>query len=348
VNSRFDIAGRAVGPGQPCYLIAEVALAHEGSLGMAQAFVDAAADAGVDAVKFQTHIATAESTAREAFRVPIFPQDATRFDYWRRTEFTPPQWHKLADYVRGKGLAFLSSPFSLAAVELLQACGVPAWKIASGEVSNLPLLERVAQTSLPVVLSSGLSSWEELRAAVAFFQERKIPLAVMQCTSAYPCPPETWGLNLIGEFATEFGCPTGLSDHSGSLAPSLAAVGLGANLIEFHLTFHRRMFGPDVSASLTPEQAAELVRMVRQLDRALTMPVDKDRLARDSAGTRGLFTKSVVAARALAAGTVLRREDMEFKKPGDGIPSRKYAELIGRRTIRPLAPDEPIRDEDLA
>ena len=151
---------------------------------MAQAFIDAAAATGVDAVKFQTHIASAESTARESFRVPVFPQDKSRFDYWQRTAFSAEHWKQLADYVRNKGLIFLSSPFSGQAVDLLIECQVPAWKIASGEVNNLPLLERVAQTGLPVLLSSGMSSWHELQIASEFFAERRIPFAVMQCTSA--------------------------------------------------------------------------------------------------------------------------------------------------------------------
>ncbi len=345
--SEFSISSKTVGRGHPCFLIAEVALAHEGSLGLAHAFVDAAAVAGVDAVKFQTHIATAESTAREAFRVPVFPQDQTRFDYWQRTAFPAEQWKRLADYVRSKGLIFLSSPFSAQAVELLIECKIPAWKIASGEVSNLPLLERIAQTGLPVLLSSGMSSWDELRIATQFFAERRIPLAVMQCTSAYPCPAESWGLNLLDEMRQAFACPVGLSDHSGTIAPSIAAVALGANLIEFHLTFHRRMFGPDVASSLTVEQATELVPMIRQLEMALSQPVDKDQMARDSARLRGLFTKSIVAAAPIPEGTILERGHLDFKKPGDGIPPQRYPEMLGRRTTKALAKDEAIREENL-
>jgi N-acetylneuraminate synthase len=347
LNPVFEIAGRTIGAGKPCFLVAEVAQAHDGSLGMAQAFVDVAADIGVDAIKFQTHIASAESTSRETFRVPVFPQDKTRYDYWQRTSFTPDQWRYLADRARGKGLTFLSSPFSIQAVDLLAQCGVPAWKIASGEVTNLPLLEHIAQSGLPVLISSGMSSWEELRQAVGFFRERRIPTAVMQCTSAYPCPPETWGLNLIGEMRREFNCPVGFSDHSGSMAPSLAAVTLGANVIEFHLAFHRKMFGPDVPSSLTIEQATELVGLIRQLETALHSPVDKDQLARDATRVRSLFSKSVVAARSLPPGTVLERGHLDFKKPGDGIPADRYRELLGRRTTKAVDKDEPFSEANV-
>ena len=146
---------------------------------------------------------------------------------------------------------------------------------------------------------------------------------------------------------TAFACPVGLSDHSGTIAPSIAAVALGANVIEFHLTLHRRMFGPDVASSLTFEQATELVPMIRQLETALSKPVDKDQMARDSARLRGLFTKSIVAATPIPAGTILERTHLDFKKPGDGIPPQRYPDLLGRRTTKALAKDEAIREENL-
>lgn len=347
MNDRFLVGDRAVGRGAPCLLIAEIGLAHEGSLGYAQSFVDAAAAAGVDAVKFQTHIATAESTARERFRVPVFPQDKTRYDYWKRTEFSLDVWQRLADYVRARGLLFLSSPFSELAVDWLQACQVPAWKIASGEVNNLPLLRRIAETGLPVLLSSGMSPWEDLIAAADLFRSAGVPLGIFQCTTAYPCPPETWGLNLLAELREKFNCPVGLSDHSGTPTPGLAAVALGADFLEFHVTFHRGMFGPDVSASLTFEQTAELVRAVRQLEQALAHPLDKDAFSQRSAELRTLFGKSIVASMPLASGTLLETRHLAFKKPGDGLPAAHFERVIGRRLNRDLLADELILESDL-
>jgi len=314
---------------------------------MARAFVDAAAEAGVDAIKFQTHIAEAESTVRECFRVPVFPQDATRQDYWRRTSFTLEQWQALANYTRDHGLIFLSSPFSEEAIDLLLECDVPAWKIASGEVSNLPLLEKIAATRLPVILSSGMSSWQELDDATALLSESNTPFAVLQCTSAYPCPPETWGLNLLDEMRKRYSCPVGLSDHSGTLAPGLASVALGADLLEFHITLSPQLFGPDVSSSLTVEQTSELVRAVRQLEKAFASPVDKDIAAAEKAELRQLFTKSVVAAEDLSPGTILKREHLAFKKPGDGISASEYQALLGRRTIVAFARDQQFHEDHL-
>jgi N-acetylneuraminate synthase len=154
-------------------------------------------------------------------------------------------------------------------------------------------------------------------------------------------------LNLLSELQTRFDCPVGLSDHSGSLVPGIAAVALGAKLLEFHITFHRGMFGPDVSSSLTMEQTAELVRSIRHLEHALAEPVDKDAVSVRSAGLRGLFNKSIVAAKNIPAGTVLSREHLAFKKPGDGLPAKEYGRLLGRTTQKDLAMDELVREEHL-
>ncbi len=341
-NTSFLIANQPIGQNSPTFLIAEIGLAHEGSLGTAKAFVDAAAKTGVDAVKFQTHIADAEGTVRECFRVPVFPQDATRQDYWRRTSFTSEQWQSLAKYTRDQGLIFLSSPFSEEAVDLLLKCEVPAWKIASGEVSNLSMLEKVANTGLPVILSSGMSTWAELNQAVSLVREVKSPVAILQCTSAYPCPPKSWGLNLIEEIRQKFSCPVGLSDHSGTIAPGLASVAMGADLLEFHLTLSPHMFGPDISSSLSVEKTGELVRCIRQLDIALASPLDKDSEVADKTELRQLFTKSIVAAKDLPSGTIIQREHLAFKKPGDGIPASQYHTFLGLRTILPIERDQQL------
>ncbi len=345
--SEFSIRQRLVGKTQHTYLIAEVGLAHEGSLGMAMAYVDALARAGVDAVKFQTHIGPAEGTPREEFRVPVFPQDASRADYWGRTSFSLPEWKLLAKFTHDKGITFLSSPFSDQAVDWLLACHVAAWKVASGEVSNIPLLAKLAATGLPILISSGMSSWSELQRAVQVVQQASCPFGLFQCTSAYPCPPEQWGLNLLSQLEERFECPVGLSDHSASLAPGIAAVAMGASLLEFHVTFHPEMFGPDVPASLTVDQVHTLVQSIRQLDRALAAPVDKDEVAREAQPMRRLFTKSIVAACDVPAGTVLSDRHVAYKKPGDGLLASQFQSVLGKTTRVDLKTDQQITLSDL-
>ncbi len=329
-------------------IIAEVAQAHDGSLGTAHAFIDAVADAGADVVKFQTHIASAESTPHEPWRVKFSPQDETRYDYWKRMEFTEPQWEGLRAHADEVGLGFMSSAFSLEAVELLRRVRVCGWKIASGEVRNLGLIEAVQGDGLPVYLSTGMSPLAEIDAAVAHVRALGLPLTVLQCTSMYPTPPEKVGLNLIPDFRERWGLPVGLSDHSGTIWPSLGAVALGATVLEVHIALSDQAFGPDVGSSLTPESLGRLVQGVRWLERARARPVDKDAVAEELSEMRALFMKSTVVRRALPAGHVLSEGDLIAKKPGSGIPAERIPDLIGRRLVRALEADALLTDADLA
>jgi N-acetylneuraminate synthase len=330
-----------------CFVIGEVGLAHDGSLGYAHAFVDAVARAGADAVKFQTHIASAESTPLEPFRVTFSRQDASRYDYWKRMEFTEGQWRELADHARDAGLVFLSSPFSVEAVELLTRVGMAIWKVPSGEIGSTPLVDAMIATRRPILLSSGMSDLAEMDAAVHRVRRAALPLAVLQCTTAYPCPPERIGLNMVPYFRERYECFVGLSDHSGTIYPGIAAATLGAEVIEVHVTMSRAMFGPDVPASVTMEELRQLVDGVRFVERMRAHPVDKNALAIEMAPLRGIFTKSVVAKTSLPAGTVLTEAHLAVKKPGTGIPAGRLAEIVGRRLRRGLDADEQLRFEDL-
>jgi len=344
----FKIARREVGGNAPCLVIGEVAQAHDGSLGMAHAFIDAVADSGAGAVKFQTHIASAESSVHEPFRVKFSDQDATRFDYWRRMEFTEEQWLGLAEHARRRGLIFLSSPFSEEAVELLKRVGVPAWKIASGEVNNPLLLEQIAASKLPVLLSTGMSSLAEIDRCVEWIKACGLPLAVFQCTSRYPSPPEEVGLNMLDVFRERYAVPVGLSDHSGTIYASLAAVALGASLIEVHVTFNRGMFGPDVPVSLNMAELRQLVEGTRFVETAVTHPVDKDSLAAGMQGIRAVFGKALVARRKLAAGHRLEVVDMTARKPASrGIPVERLTTVIGRVLKVDRAAGDFIKEDDL-
>lgn len=343
----LQIADRKVGPGQPAFVIAEVAQAHDGSLGLAHAFIDAVAETGADAIKFQTHIAEAESTLDEPFRVRFSRQDETRFDYWRRMEFAAAQWEELAAHARAKGLVFLSTPFSLEALRLLQRIGMPAWKVGSGEFRSSAMIEAMADTAAPVLLSTGMAAHAEIAEAANWLRTKRVPYALLQCTSAYPTPLERVGLNVIDELRAEFGCPVGLSDHSGSVYPGLAAVARGADLLEVHVTFHRGMFGPDVPASVLIEELRTLCEMRDAMHVMANHPVDKDAVAAEMTPMREMFGKSVAPVRRLAAGTVLSADMLTAKKPGGGIPPSEAAALVGRRLSRDVTPQRILRREDI-
>ena len=331
----------------PCAIIAEIAQAHDGSLGTAHAYIDACASAGATVVKFQTHIASAESTPSEPWRIQFSQQDATRYDYWKRMEFTEEQWHGLKRHADDRRVQFLSSPFSIEAIELLSRIGISAWKIASGELSDRAMLERIIHTRLPVLMSSGMSTLDELDSAVKAFKDAAIPLTVMQCTSLYPCPPEKVGLNLIPMFRQRYQCAVGLSDHSGTIYAGLAAAVVGIEALEVHVTLSRESFGPDVPASITTAELRQLVEGVRFIERAKASPLSKDVSAAEMEGMRARFTKSVVARCALPAGSVLRASDLVAKKPGTGIPAAHIDRVVGRVLKRDVQPDQVLQTGDL-
>lgn len=348
MSQNFKIGDRIIGPGKPCMIVAEVAQGHDGSLGIAHAFIDAIANAGADAVKFQTHIAAAESTPEEPWRTKFSYQDSTRYDYWKRMEFTEDQWFGLKRHADERGLIFLSSPFSSEAVDLLRRAGVTVWKVPSGETANTPMLDQILATGLPIILSTGISPLTEIDAAVKRIKAKGVPLAILQCTTAYPCPPEKVGINLIPLFRDRYECAVGLSDHSGTIYPGLAAATLGIQVLEVHVTFSSEMFGPDVTSSITTTELRQLVEGIRFIEKMISNPVDKDVMALDAKELRVAFTKSILARKDLEAGTILGKDDLTLKKPGTGIPASRLPEIIGRRLKRSVAADTVISEEDLA
>jgi N-acetylneuraminate synthase len=328
-------------------IIAEIGQAHEGSLGIAHSYIDALAGTGVDTVKFQTHIADAESSEFEPFRVKFSYEDDTRLDYWRRMEFTPEQWAGLKSHCEEKGMEFISSPFSNAAVELLEKLGVGKYKIGSGEVSNFLMLEKIAKTGKHIILSSGMSSFRELDASVTFLRSKNAPMSILQCTTAYPTQPKEWGLNVIGELKERYDVPVGFSDHSGDLYACLAATALGAELLEFHVVFDKRMFGPDAKSSLTIDETKKLVDGVRQIQTSLAAPTNKNDNSKFK-GLKSIFEKSLAVNQDLPQGHTIQLEDLEAKKPkGHGIEAKDYLQVIGKPLAKDLSSGSFLNPDDL-
>ena len=323
-------------------IIAEFGSVHDGSFGNALRLIDAAADAGADTVKFQTHIAEAESLPNAPS--PAYFSDEPRMAYFKRTGFSTQQWKALAKHSEEQGVTFLSSPFSIEAVDLLEEVGTPAYKVPSGEVTNLPLLERLALTGKPVLLSSGVSDWGELDRAVDLLRD-EVPLTVLQCSSIYPCAPENVGLNVIGEMRERYGVPVGFSDHTLGFAAPFAAAALGATTIEKHFTFSRLMYGSDAKHSMEPQDFRILCTGLREIWSMVANPVNKGDNTRYGDMKR-IFQKSIVTARELPAGSILTREMLAFKKPGDGIPASDYQSLVGRRLRQALPADHQISAKD--
>lgn len=313
------------------YIIAEIGQAHDGSLGTVHAYIDALSGSGVNAIKFQMHIAEAESSKHEPFRIKFSYEDETRMDYWKRMGFTLEQWKGIRKHCDEAGLEFLCSPFSNRAVDWLEEIGVKKYKVGSGEVNNFLILEKIAQTGKPILISSGMSSYEELDTTVTFLKSKNADFSILQCTTAYPTKPQQYGLNIIAELKQRYKVPVGYSDHSARMETCIAAAALGASILEFHVAFDRRQFGPDSNSSLTIDETIRLVAAVRNISIALQHPIDKNNNS-DFSDLKQIFEKSLAVNKNLPAGHVLTFDDLETKKPkGYGIEASKFKEVIGKK-----------------
>lgn len=326
-------------------IIAEIGMTHDGSLGQALEMTKAAADCGVDAVKYQLHISEAE-TIHNAPQPPYFNAEP-RYEFFKRTAFNIEQWKKIKEQCRQCGVKFIVSPFSIEAVKILEELEVDAIKIPSGEITNIPYLEYIAESRIPVIVSSGMSSWEELCQCVDIFVKKNCNIAILQCTSEYPCPPEGVGLNVIDLMKAAYpGIKVGLSDHSAGVWAPIAAWMKGATIIEKHFTLSKLMYGPDAKMSMEPSEMKELVDSIKNLQKALENPVDKSNTSQFGE-MKKIFQKSIVAAVDIPKETELTADMLGYKKPGIGLETKYYKEVIGKKVSRDLKADDIIYKGDI-
>ena len=315
------------------FIIAEIGSVHDGSFGNAKQSVLMAKECGVDAIKFQVHIAEAETTRNAPS--PSYFKSEPRWEYFCRTGFSVNQWKELKKLCDKTGIEFMASPFSEDAVELLHGIGMKIWKIPSGEMTNVPMLRKIAGYGQPVILSSGMSAWGELDQAVAAIRKtnKRCEITILQCTSEYPCPYERVGLNVMEQMTARYKVPVGLSDHTLDIFAPIVAVSRGAAVIEKHVTFSRKMYGSDARHSLEPAEFARMVEGVRAADRILSCPVDKDKLLKRYSDMKRIFQKSIVAKTAIAKGTKIAKDMVTYKKPGTGLSAASPEAVVGK-TIR--------------
>lgn len=323
-------------------IIAEIGSTHDGSFGIARNSQRQAVASGATGVKFQTHIPEAEST-RSAPAPALFSAEP-RFEYFRRTAFSEPQWTELAAECRALGAEFISSPFSEEAVELLERTGLDRYKIPSGEVTNLPLIDAVAGTGKQVLLSSGMTSWAEVDRAVNTVLKHHDRLVVMQCTTEYPCAYEHVGLNVMVEMRNRYKVPVGLSDHTLTPHAAIAAVTLGASVIEKHFTLSKHLYGSDASHSMEPDEFAVMCDGIRAAAVMRDARVDKDAIDKYQ-DMRRVFQKSIVAVVPIRRGTVITRQMLGIKKPGTGLSPDRLDEVVGRVAAVDLPQDSVIAPE---
>jgi len=328
---------------QKIIIIAEIGSVHNGSFGTAKKLIKTAAKCGADIVKFQVHIAEAE-TLRKAPTPPYFKAEP-RWDYFKRTAFSETQWRKLKKHAEDLRIEFLASSFSIEAAKLLEKIGVRRHKVPSGEVTNLPLLEFLAKTKKPILLSSGMNNWQELDRAVKTILKYNPKLTVLQCTTEYPCPYEKAGLNVMVEMKKRYKLPVGLSDHTLTNYSAFAATALGASVIEKHFTLSREMYGSDAAHSLTPEEFKNLVKGVRAVETMMKSKVNKNDISAFKE-MKKVFEKSIVTLVDIPKGQKITPEMLGLKKPGTGFSALYLPKIIGNRAKKFLKVDKILKRGD--
>jgi N-acetylneuraminate synthase/N,N'-diacetyllegionaminate synthase len=340
---------RRIGPGHPCFIIAEAGVNHNGDIGLAERLVEAAAEAGADAVKFQTFTAERLATPgapKADYQLATTGGVESQVEMLRKLELSREAHLRLIEYAGQRGIVFLSTPFDEQNADLLDNLGVPLFKIASGEITNLPLLEHVARKRKPMIVSTGMSTLDEVGEAVRVIQKATCPaLALLHCTSNYPADPAESNLNAMMTMRQAFDVPVGYSDHTPGIEVAVAAVAVGASVLEKHLTLSRGMPGPDHRASLEPGEFKAMAQAVRTVEMALgdgvKRPMESER------NTRAVARRSLVAAMDLPAGTVLEAHHVTAKRPGLGLPPSELAWLIGRKLSKPVRADDLISWSDV-
>lgn len=327
--------------------IAEIGQAHDGSLGLAHSYLDALKNTGVTDIKFQIHIADAESSEKEKFRKKFSYEDKTRFDYWKRIEFTKEQWQGLFNHCKKNKFNFVASPFSIEAVNLLKKIGCKTFKIASGEVNNYLMIDNIVKQKKEIILSSGLSNFKELDKTVNRIKKNKINLSILQCTSEYPSSFKTIGLNVISDMKKRYNVPIGLSDHSGEANTLLAATAVGAELIEFHVTFSKKSFGPDSTSSIEISKVNELIEGIKYVHNCVKYKVNKKNF-KINKNVKNIFSKSLAVNKDLLKNHKIKVKDLESKKPGTfGIEAKEYEKVIGKRLKKNLKKNSFLKYKNL-
>ena len=346
--SMLEIGGRRIGNGQDVFVIAEAGVNHNGDPARALELVDAAADSGADAVKFQTfdpsELATNRAPLAEYQRGDAAP--ASQAEMLAPLRLDDEAFKTVAARCKARGITFLSTPFDERSADLLEQLEVRAFKVGSGELTNLPFLRNLARRGRPLLVSTGMATLAEVADAVVAIREAGEPsIALLHCVSSYPAPPEDANLRAMDTLRETFEVPVGFSDHSLGADLSLAAVARGASILERHLTTDRRLPGPDHAASLEPDELRDVVGRLRMLERALGDGVKRPQPSEME--IRDVARRSIVAVRSMQAGEWIDASAVAVKRPGGGLPPSRLDSVIGTRLARAIGADEPLTEAHL-
>tara|TARA_B110000027_G_C16079625_1_gene282999 strand:- start:348 stop:1394 length:1047 start_codon:yes stop_codon:yes gene_type:complete len=347
IRKNFKINNRVIGDKSLPLVIAEIGQAHEGSIEKAFKFIDRIKDNGGDAAKFQLHLASEESTLDEPFRVKI-KKFKSRYSYWESVEFTLEEWFKISSYCKRKKILFLSSVFSRKGVEILSKVKTNAWKIASGEFKSKKIIDDMIQTKLPILFSTGMMNFNEIKMLHNKLNKKSIDHAIFQCTSNYPVKLKNTGLNVVSELRNKFDCQVGYSDHSGFISPSMMALTLRANLIEVHLKLNQNDRGPDASSSLDFKEFKNLCKIRDEIFVINNNPVNKNIIKKDIYFMRKLFGKSIALKVDLEKGSIIKKDNLTMKKPGFGFNENQMKNIVGRKVANFVSSKRILKPKDVS
>lgn len=328
------------------FIIAEAGVNHNGSLELAKKLIDVAADAGADAVKFQTFKAenlVSKSAQKAAYQKQTTDASESQYDMIKKLELNEAAHHELITYCKSKNILFLSTPFDHESIDLLNTLGMEIFKIPSGEITNLPYLRHIGSLGKKVILSTGMSDLGEIEDALdvlTFAGTEKKNITVLHATTEYPCPMEEVNLRSMNTIAAAFGVDTGYSDHTNGIEIPIAAAAMGASVIEKHFTLDRDMEGPDHKASLEPDELITMIKAIRNIEKALGNGIKKPTYS--ELKNIPIVRKSIVASQPIRAGEILNEKNLAVKRPGNGISPLYWDELIGHIAKRDYNADEPI------
>ncbi|OGO58329.1 MAG: N-acetylneuraminate synthase [Chloroflexi bacterium RBG_19FT_COMBO_47_15] len=344
MSKRIRIGGRVVGENAPCFIIAEAGVNHNGDVNLAKRLVDVAMKAGADAVKFQSFKAENVVTRKAAtakYQAQTTGSAESQYEMIKKLELSAGNFVGLAHYAQKKGILFLSTPFDKDSVDLLDGLGVPAFKIASGEITNFPLIRYIAEKGKPVILSTGMSTLGEINEALQVIQSEGIKdIVLLHCTTAYPAKVEDVNLKAMETLRREFKVPVGLSDHTLGITIPIAAVALGACVIEKHFTLDKSLPGPDHQASLEPKELKQMNETIREVEKAMgdgnKMPTEEERQIQKA------VRRSIVARVNIPKGTIITEAMLDIKRPGTGLEPKYMDKVIGAVARYRIQQDEPL------
>ena len=349
MSNNIKIEKKIIGDNYKPFIIAEIGQGHNGKIKKAFKYIDILSKTGVDAVKFQTHIADEESTLDEPFRKNSNYnfKHKNRYDYWRSVEFNIDEWFKIKKYAEKKKLIFLTSVFSIKAIHMMQKIGAKALKIGSGEFNSLDLINEVVKLKIPILLSTGMSTFTEIDKLNKLLKIKKASYAFFQCTSSYPVKLATVGINVINEFKKRYNCPIGLSDHSGTIYPSVFGLSLNTNLLEVHVKMDKNEKGPDASSSVDIQDLKKICNINDAIYLMKKNPVDKYKISKDIRKMKVIFGKSISLRKDIKKGEFITKENILMKKPAIGLSYDDINKIVGKTAVKFISSKRILKKNDI-